>query len=259
MHKTQTLLLVLLSLLAAPLAQADDAPWYEFEIVIFEYINQDNMATEVWPADPGVPVLTNAVPIDDSVKNSVTPVDRTHRVPFMTISSKDMQLTKIAEKISRSKTRHVLLHTGWLQPVYEKEKAVPVYIKGGEQFPAPVNPATADASYNLNPANPGIPATLPAITAPAAPVMLPQLEGTLTISVGRYLHVWTDLLFRRQEEAPAFNSDGSIQSQLKSYRFIDHRRMRSKEIHYIDNPAFGIIILATPYDDKAKSVEANTQ
>ena len=31
-----------------------------------------------------------------------------------------------------------------------------------------------------------------------------------------------------------------------SYRFINHRRMRSNELHYIDHPMFGVLVIATP-------------
>lgn len=259
MHNIQKFLFILLSLLAAPGIQADEVPWYEFEIVIFENLNRDTMSTEVWPADPGLPVLTNAVPIEDPPIQAVSTTGKAPLIPFMAIPTRDMQLQKIADQLKRSKTRRVLIHRGWLQPVYAKEKTIPVYLKGGEEYPAPVVPVTENIPSEFNASNPVPAGTLPTYAMPSEPVMLPQLEGTLSVSVGRYLHVWTDLVFRRQEEAPVLNADGSTQAQLRSYRFIDHRRMRSKEIHYIDNPAFGIIILATPYDDKAKSEASAAQ
>jgi len=55
--------------------------------------------------------------------------------------------------------------------------------------------------------------------------------GTVRVSRGRYLHVDLDLLYR--------DGDGE-------YRFRSHRRMRSNEIHYLDHPMFGVLILITP-------------
>jgi hypothetical protein len=54
------------------------------------------------------------------------------------------------------------------------------------------------------------------------------MEGTIKVSVGRYLHVDLDLLLG------------------KSYRMQAHRRMRSKELHYIDHPKMGALVLISP-------------
>lgn len=54
--------------------------------------------------------------------------------------------------------------------------------------------------------------------------------GTVRMSRSRFLHLDLDLLL----------NDGS-----GSYRFINHRRMRSNELNYIDHPMFGILVIAT--------------
>ena len=61
-----------------------------------------------------------------------------------------------------------------------------------------------------------------------------EISGTLLLTRARFLHLWADLLY-----APDA-SDG------KTYRMQDHRRMRSGELHYIDHPKFGLLILCTP-------------
>lgn len=65
----------------------------------------------------------------------------------------------------------------------------------------------------------------------------PEISGTLLLTRSRFLHVWTDL---RYVEPGSYGSNG--------YRMQDHRRMRSGEIHYIDHPMFGLLILCTPID-----------
>lgn len=121
------------------------------------------------------------------------------------------------------------------------------------------------------------------VTAQPAAHLLEQIDGTITISRARYLHVWTDLIYRTPnlpqgylspgEEiaqahaappdtaatttgqptgitAPGYMDTESATEQvpLFSLRIQDHRRMRSKEIHYMDHPLVGMIILATPYE-----------
>ena len=57
--------------------------------------------------------------------------------------------------------------------------------------------------------------------------------GTVTVSRGRYLHVNLDLIY---------------QGEAGRFRFTSHRRMRSNEIHYMDHPMFGVLVLITPVE-----------
>ncbi|MEQ1581813.1 MAG: CsiV family protein [Steroidobacteraceae bacterium] len=59
-----------------------------------------------------------------------------------------------------------------------------------------------------------------------------NLTGSTALALGRYLHLTLDL---------SFQPEGSAQS----YVLRQTRRMRSKERHYIDHPAFGVIALVT--------------
>lgn len=61
----------------------------------------------------------------------------------------------------------------------------------------------------------------------------PRLDGTLRVYLTRYLHVDTDLLYQREgSEIPV--------------RLQASRRMRSGELHFLDHPLFGVLILVTP-------------
>lgn len=66
-----------------------------------------------------------------------------------------------------------------------------------------------------------------------------QLDGTLRLLLSRYLHLEADLIYRPLDGAQAV------------YRLRESRRMRSREIHYLDHPMFGIIALVTPYEPPA--------
>ena len=61
----------------------------------------------------------------------------------------------------------------------------------------------------------------------------PRVDGTLRVYLSRYLHVDADLLYRRRGvETP--------------FRLQTSRRMRSGELHYLDHPLFGVLILIKP-------------
>ena len=91
-----------------------------------------------------------------------------------------------------------------------------------------------------------------------------ELEGKITISLSRYLHASTDLVLRRPRLSvdqvlnpttqdrylAAYSADTRI---LDNHRLKERRRMRSKNLHYLDNPEFALLILITPYEAPAAS------
>jgi len=101
------------------------------------------------------------------------------------------------------------------------------------------------------------------------------LDGTVELVVSRYLHVSTQLYYTTTVEwseqaagtgdttnsppddgieaagdvtAPriARGPDGSA---MLSYPFLQQRRMRSGELHYLDHPVLGMLILVTPREE----------
>lgn len=67
------------------------------------------------------------------------------------------------------------------------------------------------------------------------------ISGKLKVVLARYLHFYSELNYRR--------NDSGIQNQITAgndYPITMHRRMRSKELHYIDHPLVGILIQINP-------------
>ncbi|NVK37980.1 MAG: hypothetical protein HWE18_08655 [Gammaproteobacteria bacterium] len=74
---------------------------------------------------------------------------------------------------------------------------------------------------------------------------VPQLKGLFYLHVSRYLHSKIDLQFiPNQAKSP---------SELISFQ--QSRRMRSKEIHYIDHPLVGALIRILPVEHPLKALE----
>jgi len=89
-----------------------------------------------------------------------------------------------------------------------------------------------------------------------------QLNGYLRWSIDRFIEVDADLRVTRSgvQRAP----DGSVLDEV--YRLKEFRKMSSKDIHYLDHPAFGVIIaseeivLAEPQAQPADAMsESETQ
>lgn len=75
------------------------------------------------------------------------------------------------------------------------------------------------------------------------PVPAP-FEGLIKISVSRYLHVELDVLLRGANSNRPLNTPDALASPSRgSIRFQAKRRMRSDELHYIDHPKMGALIM----------------
>ena len=69
------------------------------------------------------------------------------------------------------------------------------------------------------------------------------VRGTVKVSLARYLHLELDLLYDRPRDDTATSADESAPTL---FRLRSKRRMRSTELHYIDHPMFGVLVLITP-------------
>lgn len=300
------LLLPLSSGMAAEQDGEESAKWYEIEIILFEHTRADNLDSEMWPAEHAMPELRHAIdlfPEPDPAAGTQsaagpaepTPLTASPVPPYMALKQEELRLRDMYRALERSPGRTPLLHLGWRQPTVEKEAAIPVHIHGGRKFvrngPQPLE--------NLIETN-----TAPGLSVPTAPSarheVVEQINGTITISRIRYLHVWTDLIFSTERipsrhlyasdegtdtkaqdgilatlkdlqdiivphdgaaTNPAMDSSITMDSatatnpQLFSLRIQEHRRMRSTEVHYLDHPLVGMLILATPYEIPAGETE----
>jgi hypothetical protein len=71
------------------------------------------------------------------------------------------------------------------------------------------------------------------------------VDGSVRVAVERYLHLYLNL----QLHTPVNDEQLELlEYDIPEFRLTEHRRMRSKEVHYFDNPRFGVIALITPYE-----------
>ena len=106
------------------------------------------------------------------------------------------------------------------------------------------------------------------------------IDGTLRVHRARYLHVQADLLYYRPLDddgnTPVSTEDGPttipapdspdtafIEQLLaeedvapRLFRLTESRRMRSRELHYLDHPLFGVLVEAWPVELPELPVEA---
>ncbi len=166
--------------------------------------------------------------------STLTRIDQAFNTPqpqaFRQLEANDQNMSDLARSLRRSSRYDVLMHQAWLQPL--SVKPTPILIQAGDHF---------DDHF--------------------------EVDGTLSFSRTRFLHLQADLWFTQfestQTEAQfmrvlpnetlpltasnypelitlAQNRDAYVPIQTLSLRHA--RRMRSSVLHFIDHPYFGILV-----------------
>ena len=272
----RSLLILLLGLSANAYAATDNSNeerWYEIEIIIFENVDQAGMSTESWPNNPGTPDFNNIIELmppqvpdtdknndnmekilsDDPVaaENPLTPqepavADSSLPVPFQLLTNDELKLKSQEIKLSTSEKYYPLLHIAWRQPVLSLEDTKTVHIYSNMEQAQTNDIETSPDALAIPPANDFFSFQQSADSE----VPMNVIDGTIKITLGKYLHLETDLLYRtKPEETNDFSIFGfKKQNQpLSVFRMQESRRMRSGELHYFDHPLFGMIAIITPY------------
>lgn len=177
---------------------------------------------------------------------------------FSSLLQKELRLLDIVKQIVRSSRYDLLSHTGWRQPGLDRTKAIPVWIKGGKVFGRgyssidQVEPISIEQHTEINPIQ----------TIEQKPIKLTnvlyELEGQITVTLSRYLHTYADLVLRKpatqqnlqvriENELEVSEIETIAGQKLLNYSLNEQRRMRSKRLHYLDHPQFGMLVLITPY------------
>ena len=249
-------------------AGAEEPRWYDVEVIIFSQNSQQYRDSEMWPVDYDLPQMETTQELLPAPANPA-PGKATAPVPFSRLDEQSLRLTAQAERINTAPDMELLLHLGWRQPGLAEDKAIAVRVDDGMQEPKE-KPAATGQQQQLAVSGAGE-GYLPAGDAPH------RMEGTLKLVLSRYLHIYTDLIYREPLSDTAISAETPLgggtepdlfslaensfsvplQPRYQVYHLQQSRRMRSRELHYLDHPLFGMAILVTPYEFK-ETTGANT-
>ncbi len=203
---------------------------YAIEVILF--VNKDGLqqTAEQFTSRHQIPAPTNGI--------NLTSVD--NDTLWQPIPEDQYILNNIANKLKRSGRYRILKHIAWRQPTVEKKDSQPITILAGrdfsDQFPerayrhVEFSDTASDSSSISN--------------------EVKELAGTINVVITRYIHLYSDLVYRLPRSNPtALNDALDRELVLVDYAVNSHRRMRSRELHYIDHPLVGILIEATPIED----------
>ena len=235
---------------------------YTVEFIVFEYVEDVGVGTEIFPpeepepidldvieyGEDGIPVFTDATiapepgaPVD--AENEIDPTavgdaegedteeisERSLLEAVLTLED-ELTLQGTRDRLSLLDVYQPLIHAGWTQVSLDKETAEPVELSFFGETPD-------------------------------------GLSGSLTLYLGRYLHLVVDLALDKRKDddiealgfdEPAFSfgdnrfrfgADLFEEAGPVIYRIEEDRIMRNNDVRYFDHPRFGVIAKVTRVEE----------
>lgn len=257
-----TLRFILVSFLLWQLSTvAQAAPWYQVELMLVAYTNNASLDNETWQ-ESIAPLAVQANSPD--FRWWLTPSINHHNAlianygfsetptaswqhPMQSLAN--LELSNVANRISQRSDMKILWHKAWVEPIQEQDNAI------------------------VHPIN---------VQIEGGPII--SLTGSFSLYLSRFLHINTDLVMQHSRQAsaqeiaemtaslndlvddlmqtevnenePAFypsETQAEFESEseavlipIRAANIQLQRRMRSKELHYIDHPMLGVIVRVNP-------------
>jgi hypothetical protein len=215
--------ITLISSIAYSAPSSNIEKWYRVEVLVIESKDKSALAEE-WPLNPGMPLLANAISLDSPSSTEISLLS-------------DNQLTLGRAKKRLQQNYRLIMHKGWRQTLSDKATAQNIRLMGGQNY------TVGNAIDN-------------------------EVDGIIKLSTGRYMNVDADLVFHKPmklapgtavELGVASENQGTArfeladknwqsdpQARLQPFRLKESSRLKADEIHYIDHPLYGIIIVVSP-------------
>lgn len=238
-HVSACLALCAFFLLASLPMQAAAADWYRVEVLVFAQENPhtqerfdptilphyDHSAVQLSAGIAGLPNTATSLQKNAAKQGAWESHSRSNNYP----------VSAMASRMERSGKYRTLFYGRWKQPFSPYNKALPILITGGKTLQR--YPQTAPMQPNAQPtiSNTAMPAQQPTVTTSNA---IPELQGTITLNRTRFAHIKTNLWFAGQRGDTTF------------FTHLDQsRQLKSGELHYLDNPLFGVVVRVTKLGD----------
>lgn len=205
---------MMLLLLFVSVAGAKD---YQIEVVMFE-----NLGGRSSSGIPSlyVPRINRAIGLSS---------EKAQAAGFALVED-GLALTEQAESIKKSGQYRLLRHFAWRQPGLDAESAQAIRVNIGKGLKVYI-PEDFKQYKEFIPAS-----AVPLGESGSRELTTTTVNGILKIRLGRFLHLDSRLVFTDDKSAV-------------SYRLEHSRKMRSRELHYIDNPRFGMLVRILPIEE----------
>ena len=262
--------------------QSEEKQYYIVEVILFRHLNKQGMQDEFWSR----PEVTNTSDLSAGNDNQQQP---SNDIPALaefdllskqfsplrnniaTLSANNYKLSESAAHLRYSKDYKLLAHFGWTQRSLSKQRALPILITA-EQFSDSLLPTGELKLYVSRFLHMQVNLQASQCIYINTPEQASEVE--LTEQTGKHsnneklLANEADNTYSSENSAGnsdknadilAYSADGpqdnsADQQCIKQvYQFKTNRKMRSRELHYLDNPVFGMLIYVTPFSTSNNS------
>lgn len=233
-------------------AFGQDVRYYDVEVVIFESLSPAERSSEQWPHESGVSTPESFVelglPYPGKLPTKFNPANT-----FAPFKKQQYRLKNEVKLLKKSKKFRVLTHMGWRQPGMPADQALAVHVK---RLIPPLPRSDERLGRTATPPvneRPFLEAGEDEVRRPPSNYLL---NGFIQLSLSRYLHIKADLAY--SEEIPQSmwsplmepeSVEQLVEDRPLVYHLLQTRRMRSGELHYIDHPVLGLLVMVTPVTD----------
>jgi len=245
-------LLILILTLFSLSSQAADIRYYDVEVIIFENLQANALNSEHWPQQLERKMPESLIELGGQWPGG-RPEEYDPALSFIALPENKWRLTSEAEKIKQSKSRHLLAHLAWVQPGLSRAQALSVHFN----LPVLANKETNEPE--IESINQNLPEKL--VTEGSAEIG--TLDALIRVSLARYLRVETDLLLTLDPpsvEEKTMTADAESENATEivpSPRYFRvqqvRQRIRSTELHYLDHPVLGMLIMFTQHKTADKT------
>ncbi|MFD2179698.1 peptidoglycan binding protein CsiV [Veronia pacifica] len=234
---------------------------FDVEVIVFKRNQNPDMVKESWPEQTPAINFSGSVPASNSASMLIH--------DLQVLPKNKWRLNGVYKKLANHAGFQPLIHVAWRQGDAGRAKMPPIRLTAGRNYDseyyADGTPIAAGGAFTqVSDGTDSEPSRGPLFT----------LDGTIRVYVQHYLFIETDLRLREpgerkqlsavneilQSEAPEgttvitgvedestqgltqLEKTYSVDKFLRSFSFIQKRRMRSGEIHYLDHPLMGLII-----------------
>lgn len=281
-HTTAKLIFIGFMITASHWASAqNEGRWYSVEVLIFKRLNTSSLTDEFWPQDNPLQYPAKLQYISKGATEDIS-----LKQNFKRLSPNVFHLNNHRESLRRSKDYEVLYHQGWQQQMQGKDKSPSIAIQGGK----PIGNSNAQSHSELEGyitfhiarylhINTNLWLSEPSVAklqgaSSVSPLPDRPLYGDaeeqdlsqalkndvvpaqpLSERIGERLARNTSRLIEGASDFNEKNNDyDNVRLDKNTSKGIvalsQHRRMRSKELHYIDHPLMGVLIYINPVPEE---------
>jgi len=195
---------------------------YEVELIIFEDTSSRYLKSEDWSY--------NDMLLHTDINSSASTQKKDPE--YTSLNWESAKLSPQYKKLSTKSNFKILVNKRWKQTGLDRNETFNIPInslleKHTEDTEVSPQDPTQDIEQNLQPTE-------------------SYITGNVKLIMSRYLHFNINLKYFKPQ------TDALGNTELISYPVVNERRMKSREVHYIDHPLIGIVVLATPYKIKEK-------